>query len=212
MAHRADRAPTDAERCAERLRDGDEAALDQLIQQQWWPLIYYVSRQVQDQDLAEDVVQEAFLRLWANRRKIPIEALVPYLYTIVRHVMTDHLRRASRRERILRDRARGDDDAVPLEPARDSERAELRTAMTSAIDELPARRREAFVLVHVLGHSYKEAAAIMGIQAQTVADQVSAALFGLRAKLRGMYGDRIVSAREPRSRGRPPTVLKARIL
>jgi RNA polymerase sigma-70 factor (ECF subfamily) len=70
---------------------------------------------------------------------------------------------------------------TPLELA---ERAELREVLTKAVDALPPRRREVFVLARFHGRSYRDIADIMDISPQTVANQVSAAVRDLRRRLR----------------------------
>jgi RNA polymerase sigma-70 factor (ECF subfamily) len=70
---------------------------------------------------------------------------------------------------------------TPLELA---ERAELREVLIKAVDALPPRRREVFVLARFHGRSYRDIADIMDISPQTVANQVSAAVRDLRRRLR----------------------------
>src|SRR5437016_4267795 len=62
-------------------------------------------------------------------------------------------------------------------------------ALDRAIAGLPGRRREAFTLVHVQQLSYREAAEVMGIAPQTVANQVAAALAQLRCQLKQLLAD-----------------------
>jgi RNA polymerase sigma-70 factor (ECF subfamily) len=61
---------------------------------------------------------------------------------------------------------------------------ELRTALWTAIDALPARRREALVLVRIQGLSLDEAAQRMALSRQTVANHISLALENLEELLR----------------------------
>src|SRR5436309_9112927 len=79
---------------AERIRRGDEAALDRLLESHWSPLVAYVASRVRDVELAKDIAQEAFVRLWERRHAIdPSRSVVAYLYQVARRRAIDELRR-----------------------------------------------------------------------------------------------------------------------
>ncbi|MCY4574821.1 MAG: sigma-70 family RNA polymerase sigma factor, partial [Gemmatimonadetes bacterium] len=65
-------------------------------------------------------------------------------------------------------------------PAEELDAQLLAEALESAVTALPNRRREVFELIVLRGLSYAEAAAVMGISVQTVANQMSAALKSVR--------------------------------
>jgi len=170
---------------AERIRRGDEAALDRLLESHWSPLVAYVAGRVRDVELAKDIAQEAFVRLWERRHAIdPSRSVVAYLYQVARRRAIDELRRQdvharwAERERWVASGATAQD--APLTRLAE---AEALAAVARAIAVLPARRREAFTLVHVQDLSYRQAADVMGTAPQTVANQVTAALAQLRREL-----------------------------
>ena len=77
-----------------RMRSGDTGALDLLLEQYWAPLVTYSGRLLNSHDMAEDVVQEAFIRLWEHRERWSLEGSVrALLYKITRNVALDVLRR-----------------------------------------------------------------------------------------------------------------------
>jgi len=171
----------------DRIRAGDTGAFDGFIQEQWKPLVYFVSQSVGNVDDAEDLAQEVFFRIWSRRRGLRPEArLRAYLFQIARNLVIDHFRKRRVRDRWARDRARATTEVDPTpETLELLTREELLAAVEAAIARLPPRRREAFTLVHTHGFSYRDAASIMGIAPQTLADQVSAALGQLRRWLVG---------------------------
>jgi len=68
-----------------RMRSGDTGALDLLLEQYWAPLVTYSGRLLNSHDMAEDVVQEAFIRLWEHRERWSLEGSVrALLYKITR--------------------------------------------------------------------------------------------------------------------------------
>src|SRR5256885_14055748 len=156
--------PRDAE-LAQAIRRGDERALDRLLAQRWAPLVSYVAGRVGDVELAKDITQEAFVRLWERRHEIdPSRSVVAYLYQVVRRRAIDELRREDVRERWAeRERCQAAETAAARAPARPLPDRDALPALARAIAGLPGRRREAFTLVHVQPLSYREAAAGIGL-------------------------------------------------
>ena len=130
---------------------------------------------------AEDVVQEAFLRLW---RTLPEwrygEAKVStWLYRVVTNLCIDRQRR--RRERALPD---GFDMADPADgPARTLERDQADARVRSAVDGLPERQRAAISLVHFQGLSGAEAANILETSVEALESLLARARRTLRTTL-----------------------------
>ena len=82
------------------VRDGDEAALDELIGRKTKPLIQLVQRILGDLEEARDVVQVTFFKVWENRAKFD-ERWSPntWIYRIASNLAIDHLRSRKSRER-----------------------------------------------------------------------------------------------------------------
>jgi RNA polymerase sigma-70 factor, ECF subfamily len=173
---------------AERLRAGDRIAFDAFITAHWAPLVHYIRDRVRVLEHAQDLAQESFARVWEQRERLdPSRSVVAYLYRVARNLVIDELRRLDVRRR-WEEEARlagpgsglGTSDPGPLERL---EAGETLAGLARAIDTLPVRRREAFLLVHAHGLSYREAAEVMGTAPQTVANQVAAALAEVRRLL-----------------------------
>ncbi len=169
-------------RVLERLRAGDPAALDQLLAAYWQPLLRYGVRLIREPDVAEDLVQEAFVRLWLRRDRLEAGSLRSFLYRVLHNLAMDELRRRQSRQRSLLELA----NEEPSFPAASHEPpAGVDSAVTQAIDSLPARRREAFILAYQHRLTYREIAEVMEVSPATVKNQVAAALAQLRETLRG---------------------------
>ena len=129
-----------------------------------------------DTQTVEDVVQDVFVRLLQTDEQP--QNVRAWLYTAVRNRCIDLLRQSSHSVEPL---------AVGLEAATDEEQQErsLREArLWEAIDALPARCREVFLLSKRDGLTYAQIAQRLGLSEKTVEHQVSKALKRLRA-LRG---------------------------
>ncbi len=167
---------------ADLLRDlaaNDAAAMEALLERHWQPLVRYAFRLLGRWDAAEDVAQRAFVRLWANRARWSGGSASALLHRIARNDALDALR--SPRERAPRS-----EPAELVEPrAADAELhlRRLAAAARDAIQALPARRREVFLLARESGLSYAQIAEVTGLARQSVANQMSLALRDLRMAL-----------------------------
>lgn len=164
------------------LRDGDASALETLVHRYWGPLIRYTTRLVDSVDIAEDIVQDAYVTVWKERAKWkPVGTVQAWLYRVVRNGALQRQRQIGLRERKAPDVARRL-GPVPT-PFELTAEEELNAALQSAIHALPPRRREAFVLTRYHDLSLAEVASTMGVSTQTVANHVSMAVAELRRAL-----------------------------
>lgn len=160
---------------------GDETALGELLDRYWKVLVKYAVGFVGDLDSAEDLVQDAFVRVWQSRSNwTPSGSTRAYLYRIVRNLALQEREKRGVRQRFVQ--AEVSPDGPPT-PAEDHERGRVRSALQAAVETLSPRRREILTLARFHGLSYQQIADIMGISPQTVANQLSSALKDLRKKL-----------------------------
>jgi RNA polymerase sigma-70 factor, ECF subfamily len=165
----------------------DAEALDRLLLQFWHPLVAYVSRLLGDTEAAEDVVQRAFVRLWERGHTVPAgDDVRPFLYRVVRNLASNEWRRQQTQRSWL------EEESVLLSPmampSQEVEEDELAAALAAAVERLPARRREVFVLSRYHALSNAQIADVLSIAPQTVANQLVSALRELRVML-GPYLD-----------------------
>ena len=153
----------------------------------------YATRMLSDPVLAEDVSQDAFLALYRHLSQVPSSAFRPWLYRVSRNLCLDHLRRRKFKLRLFRDVNRDDDhshvpeDTIGHQPDQIAEAREAQEAIEEAIQKLPTRFREAFLLCEMQGLSYEDAAAILGCPVKTV----STRLFRARQRFRAAVAELI---------------------
>ena len=122
-----------------------------------------------DRAEAEDVTQEAMLRLWRiapdwRRGEAQVST---WLYRVVTNLCTDRLRRLARHARPMGDDLPDVADGRPDADARLAQ-ADRMAALNAALAALPPRQREAVVLRHIEGLANPEIAEILGIGVEAV--------------------------------------------
>jgi len=166
----------------QRLRRRDQGALAEIMNAHWQSLLAYVTGLMRDRAAAEDIAQQALLRLWErNRGWLPNASIRTFLYRVARNLALNEQEARRVRHRL------GPElellSSSPSTPLENLEQEELRSVVNAAVQQLPERRREIFILARLHDLSYKEIAEITGISPQTVANQMSSALTDLRRLL-----------------------------
>jgi RNA polymerase sigma-70 factor (ECF subfamily) len=148
----------------------------------------YAGRLLGDGIAAEDIAQDAFLALYRHLNQVPTAAFRPWLYRVARNLCLDQLRRRKFKLSLFRDLSRDDDnpftpsDAQSFRPDQLAESREANSAIEAAIEMLPAKFREAFLLCEVEGMSYEDAASVLGCPVKTV----STRLFRARQRFKSL--------------------------
>lgn len=175
----------------ERMTQGDEAAFDALFGALYEPLRQFARSYVRSADVAEEIVEDLFLKLWADRDRLRVRGSVAgYLYVSVRHRALNHLKR-TRTERLHLDALRRDERWVATHGVNEAEErlrdAELTESVQKAIDRLPPRARETYQLYYQHHLSYAEIANVMGTSVKTVENQLSRSLKSLWSQLKDVF-------------------------
>jgi RNA polymerase sigma-70 factor, ECF subfamily len=173
---------------ADAVRAGDEASFEALFRLYSKRLFLFAERMVRSREVAEDLVADVFVRIWERRAEWELRgSMKSYLYTATRNRALTHLEQQRVWDRAHRDaRAEGRPPGLGRPPpAADValHDRELGEAIAAAIERLPERTREAFVLHRQHGLSYAEVAQTMGIAPRTVEVLIRRALKALRAHL-----------------------------
>ena len=146
---------------------------DDLFRYNYRPLCLYALHYLQDADLAEDMVQESYTALWEKLQAgTHVLNRKSYLYMMVRNRCLDHLRKKGIPTESLKPYDTygiiDDDDA--------QERSQTEARLWTAIDSLPEKCRQVFILSKRDGLKYEEIAEELGLSVNTVRNQISKAL------------------------------------
>lgn len=156
------------------------SSVEQAFQKYYRPLCLYAMHYLGgDVDRAEDVVQDCFVKLWqkeaANDKS--------FLFTAVRNACIDQLRR---NDPLCHDVQPQDLDGTITDSAA-QDQSFLEARLWQAIDDLPARQRQALLLCKRDGKTYREAAELMDISEKTVEHLLGNALKHLRHRKADIY-------------------------
>ena len=147
------------------------------------PLCRYALTLLKEPHSCEDVVQETFLRVWEKRQDlVGTEVLRFYLYRAVRNNCLSFLEKKQRT--FLIHPAETNDFQPSFELRKERSDINLAISLKEAIDQLPPRCREIFVLSRTGGLTYKEIASTLSISVKTVENQMGKALKMLRSFVR----------------------------
>jgi RNA polymerase sigma-70 factor, ECF subfamily len=162
----------------------DKATFESLFRIEFKGLVYFALQYTKDLDTAREIAQEAFISLWEKRETIDLSKPVKtYLTTTVRNKCLNWLRDNKKFNRDILDIEGLLSDRIYTPPDRLVE-AEIRIKITSAIEELPEKCREIFVLSRNENLKYQEIATRLQISVKTVETQMSKALQHMRQRLK----------------------------
>ncbi|MDR6783281.1 RNA polymerase sigma-70 factor (family 1) [Pedobacter africanus] len=158
------------------LQQGDQGALRPLYESHLKPLHYFILRIAKSKELAEDVVQDVFVKLWDNRGQIdPDQPFKTFLYTIAKRHLLNMLKRVQH-ETLILDQIKKytpfSEDTTDLQ----LDYTESNELLKEAIEKLPPQCKAVFTKCKIQGMSYKHAAQELGIAEGTVHAQMVKAL------------------------------------
>lgn len=179
------------QRLLERIRAGDQASFEILVKQHADKVTGLAWRLLGQREDAEDLAQEAFLRLHRALPKFRGESKVStWLYRTVTRLAIDHMRRERLKRRLFFTRRHADDvDPVELasdprdNPAGDLNNKQAMLRLRQALARLSPRQRAIFTLRHYEGLPLKEIAAILALREGTVKAHLHRAVTSLRNDL-----------------------------
>jgi len=175
----------------DRYASGDVAAFSVLHRALYPRITSYLLRMTGQTSLADDLVQETFLRMHRARSTFARgAAVVPWAYAIARNVYMDHVRAAKHRdtERLPTDPGPDAVDRSAYDGEAQAIAAETARVVTDVLAGLPSAQREAFVLLRYEGLSVQDAAAVLGTTATAVKLRAFRAYEALRAALAALEG------------------------
>jgi RNA polymerase sigma-70 factor (ECF subfamily) len=167
---------------------GDERAFGEILQRYRSRLLAFIYRMIGDRERAEDLVQEAFIRIHRHVHRFDsTRKFSTWVYTIASNLAKNELRNRSRNPLVYyqSSRAREDEDQRPMEFEDVGTRPDdmyasrhLKELVDATVDRLSPHHREVFVLRELQGRSYEEIAAVTNSNLGTVKSRLNRARAG----------------------------------
>ncbi|HEU4470757.1 MAG TPA: RNA polymerase sigma-70 factor [Flavisolibacter sp.] len=153
---------------------GNEQAFAALFHRYTPRLFPFINKLTRNEHLAEELIQETFLRVWIKREELgQIEFPSAWIYAVASNVSLTFLRTQANRKRLLQKvEATSADES--LHYLLDTK--ELGLLIRDAVDRLPQRRRELYLLSREEGLTHQQIADKLGLSANTVKNQIGLSL------------------------------------
>ena len=160
---------------------GNEKSFQILFINYYSVLVSFAMKYLESQDVAEDIVQEVFIRFWQLRKNLKITDSVPgYLCKAVdhrcqnylEHLKVKHHYEESQRWEIMEEEVPEDEEELNI----------MRERLNVFVDSLPEKCREIFILACIEGLKYKEVGERLDVSVNTVKTQLKSAYSKLRAE------------------------------
>ncbi len=182
-------------RLMRRIREGEAIAFEELMTRHQTRVHSLLVHFVGDRDLAEDLTQEVFLKIYKARETYqPTAKFTTWLYRIVHNLALNALRSKRRKPEVLFSKRSTEggvgESSLAIEnnilaksgflPTRSFDKKEIQEMIHLAIDSLGERQKEALLLNRFEGMSYDQIADVMGLTPQAVKSLLCRARLNLR--------------------------------
>ena len=163
----------------EDIKNNNEEAFNKAFDLYYSRLCFFTDKFLHDFDLSRSVVQQVFVDMWIKRDKLQVTSLQSYLFQSVRNASLDILKHRKAESKYLS--TLETEESAQLADL--MEEAELADRINQAIQKLPEKCREIFILCRFEEMKYAEIAIRLNISVKTVEMQIGIALKKLRKEL-----------------------------
>lgn len=172
------------------MNDRKKSFLERLVQENNSALLRFLTRKVNNREEAAEIAQEAYLRLYQLEAPEELDSARAFLYQTAANMAIDQLRRKTVHQKFLRGERDADSGEFADErhsdqesPQRIAEAQERVRIIYQAIDELPFKCKQAFLMHRNKGMTYSEIAELLGISVSSVEKYILQALRQCRDRL-----------------------------
>ena len=142
----------------------------------------YIYYKCGNEESAHDIVQEAFVKLWENCAKVPVENAKAFLYKVSNNLFLNQVKA----KKVALKYARKTEEVSNISPEYILEEKQYKEKLDNAIANLTEAQRTAFLLNRIDGKKYAEIAEILNISVKAVEKRIHGALVSLRNEIDGI--------------------------
>jgi RNA polymerase sigma-70 factor (family 1) len=164
----------------EQLRQGNSEAFFRLYKRYHKQVYHYLLKFIKSPEVAEDALQEAFIKIWEIRERInPALGFTGYLFRISRNTLFKLMKKMASGDALLLRAAREFQNEVN-DPDTRLRWQQYEKLLREAVNQLPPQRKNVFTLCREEGKSYDQVSAELGISKNTVKEHMVASMKFLR--------------------------------
>jgi RNA polymerase sigma-70 factor (ECF subfamily) len=157
----------------------NEITFEQLFNEHYDSLYYYVYSIVNDADVAKDIVNDSFLEIWNRKRVLDISYSLKYfLYKVAKNKSLNYLRKLKVEKRYIETNI-----GAPDVEEENVDYEDVLVEVMKAIEQLPTQARTVFKKCFIENLSYREAADELGVSINTIKTHVRHSLKKLRNEI-----------------------------
>ena len=159
----------------------DERVFEQMFREHAAHVRNFIYSKCGNPDQADDLVQDAFVKLWNNCAKVPVFKVKSFLFKVVKNAFFNELDR----QKVALKYSKSKGETVNLEdPSFLLREKEFQSELDRAINKLSEKDREVFLLNRIEKLKYKEIAELLEISVKTVEKRMHSALLLLRSEIK----------------------------
>ncbi|AIZ40242.1 RNA polymerase sigma factor [Cellulophaga baltica] len=160
----------------------EEQVYNELFKTNSKTVFNYIYYKYGNEEKAYDVVQEAFIKLWENCKKVAPEKAKSFVYTVANNLYLNVLKA----EKVRFKHAKDTLDVTHESPEFLLEEKQFKLKLEQALSDLPENQRSTFLLNRIDGKKYKEIADLEGVSVKAIEKRMHLALKSLREKIDGI--------------------------
>lgn len=166
-----------------RIRQGDLKVFESLFRSSFASLVRYARVLIKDQDTAEEIVQDLFVKIWQERKNLAVtSSLNGYLFRSVHNRCIHHIEHLKVRDKYSEEISKLQPELMES-PADQLQYAELQNKIARIIEKLPERCGRIFLMNRFEGLKYSEIAEKLSVSVKTVEANMGRALKEFRKEL-----------------------------
>jgi len=172
----------------DRFKAGDQSAYEMIFRFYYPGLVLFASQYVMYEEDAEEIVQDFFVRVWQRRDQVnQTGTLKPYFFTSVKNSSLNFLYKQKHQDKLIQEIVKISENNLLYQPDV-FVMSDLQDAIRKAVNSLPPKCREVFILSRINGLKNEDIANKLNLSKRTVETHVSNGLKQLRIELKDYVG------------------------
>lgn len=172
------------------IKKGDRDVFKNFFNNQYTPMVNYAYKITRSEAAAEEIVQEMYLYIWEKKEKIELKtSLQSYMYAGIKNRCINYLKNDLPKSAQSNDIESVKEQFYEMQIGKEDE-SNLGRIVNDAIQQLPPKCKEIFLMSRYGGLTYDEISEELGISVKTVENQISIALKKLRELLKPLLSNR----------------------